>query len=203
MHTYRKIPGVWSLSYPRVLVGQLRAVFCAAALALLLYPSGTQHAAMASRSTYGSRLIHGLTTVPIASRLLQSPLRLRGGVEDVDKKEDHDERAERDHKLIQELQGMRSQCSTMAERITMITREVDDHMAVAQILKDYAPERACKRLVGGVLITSTVGDVLPAIEKETTMLSKAVADLSERLQEQRSAMEEFQSKHKIRISAAR
>ena len=133
-----------------------------------------------------------------------SALRLQGGDdEDEDNQEDDEERSQRDQNLIRELQGMRSQCSALAERLSLIEQEIDGHGAAAGILRAYAPERPCKRLVGGVLIGSTVGEVLPALEDELGKLSKAASDLGSKLRERRDAMEAFKREHKIRITPGR
>ena len=126
---------------------------------------------------------------------------LRGGGDDEEEKGEEDpERAQRDNELIKELQSMRSQCTQLGERITMIEKEIEEHASAAIVLREYAATRPCKRMVGGVLIDSTVGEVLPAVENEGAMLTKAVEDMIGKLTERRDAMEEFKRTHNIRVS---
>jgi prefoldin subunit 2 len=141
---------------------------------------------------------------PLERKSALSALRLQGGDgEDEDHQEDDEERSQRDQNLIRELQGMRSQCSSLVERLSLIEQEIDGHGAAAEILRAYAPERPCKRLVGGVLIGSTVGEVLPALEDELGKLSRAASDLGSKLRERRDAMEAFKREHNIRITPGR
>mmetsp|Transcript_46737 Transcript_46737/g.111278 ORF Transcript_46737/g.111278 Transcript_46737/m.111278 type:complete len:211 (-) Transcript_46737:315-947(-) len=129
-------------------------------------------------------------------------LRMRGGGKD-DEEEEDPARAQKDNELISQLQGMRNQCTQLTERISMIETEIEDHASAANVLRDYAAARPCKRMVGGVLIDSTVGEVLPAVENEGAMLTKAVEDLIGKLRERRDTLEEFKRTHNIRVSAGR
>ena len=50
---------------------------------------------------------------------------------------------------------------------------------MSEALKNVDPDRKCYRLVGGVLVESTVGEVLPALESNREMVCEAarVCDL--------------------------
>ena len=141
--------------------------------------------------------------VRVSSTVRHLLLRGGGGDEEEKKEEEDPERAQRDNQLISELQSMRSQCTQLGERITMIEKEIEEHASAAIVLREYAETRPCKRMVGGVLIDSTVGEVLPAVENEGAMLTKAVEDMIGKLKERRHVMEEFKRTHNIRVSNTR
>lgn len=46
------------------------------------------------------------------------------------------------------------------------------HSLVTEALKEVNPERKCYRLIGGVLVESTVKEVLPALESNKEMVSR-------------------------------
>lgn len=54
--------------------------------------------------------------------------------------------------------------------------------------------RNCYRLVGDVLVQRTVGEALPAVERNKAGLEGVVAKLQAQLAEQQKALAEFQSK---------
>jgi prefoldin subunit 2 len=109
------------------------------------------------------------------------------------------EKMEHDKALIGELQAMRNDCSKLKKRLNMLGEEIQEHAEAAQVLEKVDGARPCKRAVGGVLIDSTVGEVLPALYNEMTMLTKASDDITGKLDELQKQMAAFTKKHDIRI----
>jgi len=105
----------------------------------------------------------------------------------------------RDKELIQKLQGMRNEASAIFQRREMLEQEVEDHALVSGVLKQHDGQRRCYRSVGGVLMESTVGDVLPAVGKEQEMLAKAHSEMTAKLISCQKDIREFQEKHGIRM----
>ena len=125
---------------------------------------------------------------------------LRGGSDhDEDEPEQPRDGSGHDKALINQLQTMRSECNEVAEKISSLEQERDDHEMVASILAGFAPSRRCYRSVGGILMERTVGHVVPEIRNETGMLTRALGDLSKGLVERQRAMEAFQAEHSIRV----
>jgi prefoldin subunit 2 len=109
------------------------------------------------------------------------------------------EKMERDKELIAQLQGMRNECNKLKRRIKTVSEEIEEHEAAANVLGKFDSARPCKRAVGGVLMESSVGEVLPAVQNEQALLAKAAEEMTAKLRESEKQMAEFQKKHDIRI----
>lgn len=109
------------------------------------------------------------------------------------------EKLEHDKALIGELQGMRNDCSKLKKRLNMLGEEIQEHAEAAKVLETVDGARPCKRAVGGVLIDSTVGEVLPALYNEMQMLTKASDEITGKIGELQNQMSAFTKKNDIRI----
>ncbi|WFD17924.1 Cochaperone prefoldin complex subunit [Malassezia caprae] len=68
------------------------------------------------------------------------------------------------------IQQRRTELQTIAEKVSEIESDADEHRLVITTLADVykkEPERTCFRLIGGVLVERTVKDVLETLQ--TTM----------------------------------
>lgn len=130
---------------------------------------------------------------------------LRGGdgedgavaLSDAERREN--EKIERDKALIAQLQGMRNECNKLKKRINTLREEIEEHESAANVLGKFDSARPCKRAVGGVLMESSVGEILPAVQNEQKLLAKAMEEMTAKLHENEKQMNEFQKKHDIRI----
>lgn len=122
----------------------------------------------------------------------------KDGTADATSKEEM-EKMERDKVLIAQLQAMRRECQGLKKRISTVGEEIDDHKMAAGVIEKFPVSRPCKRAIGGVLIESTTGEVLPALRNEIVLLTKASEDLTAKLRDIEKQMTAFQSKHNIRI----
>lgn len=66
---------------------------------------------------------------------------------------------------IQQLQGLKTDYQMIYEKLAEMEMELQEHQVVIDALLPVEPSRRCHRLVGGVLVERTVGEVLPALEK--------------------------------------
>jgi len=62
--------------------------------------------------------------------------------------------------------------------------------------------RRCYRLVGGVLVERTVGEVLPAVTKNRDGLLDITKQLREQLQKKSTELNEFATKYKIQVKGS-
>jgi prefoldin subunit 2 len=113
--------------------------------------------------------------------------------------EPEEDKVNRDRALIQQLQAMRGELSSMAERIGAIEGEIEEHNLAVDVLKDYDDSRLCHRAVGGVLMEQTVGTVRPALASELDMLGKAHSDLQEKIRKTEEAILKFQNDNGIKV----
>lgn len=73
--------------------------------------------------------------------------------------------------ILANYKRMASECTTIATKIQDLKMEKDEHRLVIDLLKDLEPERKSFRLVGGVLVERTVGEVKPIVEENFTGVS--------------------------------
>jgi|SaaInlStandDraft_6_1057023.scaffolds.fasta_scaffold109739_1 chaperonin cofactor prefoldin len=66
-------------------------------------------------------------------------------------------------------------------------------------LKPLDAGRRCYRMVGGVLVERTVGEVLPAVESNKTKISESVEKLKEVMYRKDKEVREYQAKYKIKF----
>ena len=59
-------------------------------------------------------------------------------------------------------------------------------------VKDFEPTRRCWRLVGGVLIEKTVGEVVPALKENIDLLNKAIETYQGTMQKKEKEIFEYE-----------
>ncbi|CAG9460563.1 unnamed protein product [Pedinophyceae sp. YPF-701] len=101
--------------------------------------------------------------------------------------------------IIQQFQQMNQNFQTLAQKLNEMEADLQEHGQVLKVLAPMDKERKCCRLVSGVLVERTVGEVMPAVQKNHDMIQGAVAKFKEQLDAKRKEIAAFQTKHKIRI----
>uniref|UniRef100_UPI00358E00D7 prefoldin subunit 2 n=1 Tax=Myxine glutinosa TaxID=7769 RepID=UPI00358E00D7 len=96
-----------------------------------------------------------------------------------------------------QLAALRLQLRNLANRAAEIDMESAEHRLVINALKDVEPERRCFRMVGGVLMERTVGEVLPALELNYNQIVKSLENLNQKVTEKSQALNAFRAKHNI------
>uniref|UniRef100_A0A0G4F6D9 Prefoldin subunit 2 n=1 Tax=Chromera velia CCMP2878 TaxID=1169474 RepID=A0A0G4F6D9_9ALVE len=84
------------------------------------------------------------------------------------------------HAASQQVEAERTQ---LMSKINEMADQVADHGRVLDAFKGVEPERRCYRLVGGVLVESTMSDVKPQIESHKGRIEKLIEDLKAQLAE--------------------
>ncbi len=70
---------------------------------------------------------------------------------------------------------------TMRRKIDQLDKELQDHVLVLQQLENLDAGRRCFRLIGGVLVERTVGEVRPLIETQKAQLLDLLNKMAEEL----------------------
>ena len=65
--------------------------------------------------------------------------------------------------IIRRYQAMTAECAKLVEKVTELEVDRNEHRLVAETLGPLDPNRRAFRLVGGVLVQRTVGEVLPSV----------------------------------------
>jgi len=104
--------------------------------------------------------------------------------------------------VIQQYQHMKLEINELVMKINELEGEHHEHQLVISSIEKLEPSRKCFRLVGGVLVERTVGEVLPAVRKNSETLASSIFQLSQELEKRERELSNFVSKYKIRIKGA-
>lgn len=95
--------------------------------------------------------------------------------------------------------GLRSELNQLYSKITELEMELSEHSLVIGAIQPLDKGRKCFRMIGGVLVERTVGEVLPAVQRNKEGLEEVIARLSEALLKKKKELTEFEAKYKIKI----
>ena len=95
------------------------------------------------------------------------------------------------------LNLMREQCTDIASKVNAMEMDKTEHTLVIQALEPLPEERKCFRMIGNVVVERTVGEVLPAVQKNRDQISEMISKMTETLSAKQKEADEFQKKHKI------
>ncbi|CAK9803726.1 Prefoldin subunit 2 [Anthophora quadrimaculata] len=101
--------------------------------------------------------------------------------------------------ILSEFQMLRNEQRAMANKLSEMEMELNEHKIVIDTLKNVDPRRKCYRMTGGVLCERTVEDVMPALVTNKEQLIKVIDALNEQLTNKGIEINEFKEKHNIRI----
>eukprot|EP01039_Chlorochromonas_danica_P001799 gene1797-1965_t len=120
---------------------------------------------------------------------------------------------ENPEEILGNYKKMMAECQQIASKIQELTMERDEHKLVVDTLGKLESDRRAFRLVGGVLVERTVGEIFPTVSQNYEGLQELLKKLEESLkskdserraykekygimtQEERDAMMKNQSKH--------
>ncbi|OEH75356.1 prefoldin subunit 2 [Cyclospora cayetanensis] len=83
--------------------------------------------------------------------------------------------------LRQQLQRLEKERMALTNTIAELQQDSSDHQLVLDAFKDLEPSRRCYRLVGGVLVERSVGEVQPALEQHKAKVAEALKTLEAQL----------------------
>uniref|UniRef100_A0A6B2LPG8 Prefoldin subunit 2 n=1 Tax=Arcella intermedia TaxID=1963864 RepID=A0A6B2LPG8_9EUKA len=98
-------------------------------------------------------------------------------------------------KDVQALQRMQADYKAISRKIGELEMQKDEHNLVLKALSKLEPSRRCYRLVGGVLVERTVGEVSPAVNSNKENIEKSIDTLMGELKERNNQMNEFAREH--------
>jgi prefoldin subunit 2 len=105
--------------------------------------------------------------------------------------------------LTAELQGQydrfKSTLSQLSQKIGELESEADEHKLVLETLTPLDKGRKCFRMVGGVLVEKTVGEVIPLLETTKSGLEKALETLASDYKKTEKDLHEWQKANKVQI----
>uniref|UniRef100_A0A7S2EK20 Prefoldin subunit 2 n=1 Tax=Ditylum brightwellii TaxID=49249 RepID=A0A7S2EK20_9STRA len=76
--------------------------------------------------------------------------------------------------VLVKYKELTAECSNLVNKITELEQDRNEHKLVEETLKPLDPNRRAFRLVGGVLVERTVGEVLPSVASNRSNVSLSV-----------------------------
>jgi len=104
-----------------------------------------------------------------------------------------------EQEVVQRFSDMRSEVGQIWSKVNELEGEMQEHDLVIKAIKEMDPKRKCFRLVGGVLVERTIGEVLPAVETNKQGITGIKDQLFQQFETKKEELKEFQDKYKIRV----
>lgn len=93
--------------------------------------------------------------------------------------------------------SVQSECQQILGKISELNLEKDEHKLVVDTMKGLESGRRAYRLVGGVLVERTVGEILPIVESNYAGISEVLTKLDSTLKIKDVERKTFKEKHGI------
>jgi len=78
---------------------------------------------------------------------------------------------------------LQSECASLINKITELEMDRNEHRLVEETLTPLEENRRAFRLVGGILVERTVGEVLPSVISNRNNLDQLIETVASKLQE--------------------
>ncbi|KAL8618526.1 hypothetical protein ACOMHN_000671 [Nucella lapillus] len=101
--------------------------------------------------------------------------------------------------IIAGFQELRQQQRNIASRIAEVEMDLKEHELVIGTLNESAPDRRCYRMVGGVLVERTVGEVLPTLVTNKDQMTQFVENMNKQLEVKGREVNVYREENNIRI----
>mmetsp|Transcript_3825 Transcript_3825/g.10021 ORF Transcript_3825/g.10021 Transcript_3825/m.10021 type:complete len:131 (-) Transcript_3825:218-610(-) len=95
------------------------------------------------------------------------------------------------------LRSMRQECQELAIKINTLEMDKTEHELVMAALKPLDTDRKCFRMIGNVVVERTVGEVLPAVEKNKDQIKGTIDQFTELMSKKQQEANDFAATHKI------
>ncbi|KAM0692651.1 hypothetical protein Q7P36_007206 [Cladosporium allicinum] len=89
-------------------------------------------------------------------------------------------------------------CRTEAKK-KPITNQLSPARLVLETLTPLPTTRKCFRMINGVLVERTVGDVLPQLQSNSDNMNKVLVELAKQYKTKQDDMEKWKKKNKIQV----
>eukprot|EP00300_Choanocystis_sp_HF-7_P043005 c9646_g1_i1.p1 GENE.c9646_g1_i1~~c9646_g1_i1.p1 ORF type:complete len:157 (-),score=44.98 c9646_g1_i1:123-542(-) len=102
---------------------------------------------------------------------------------------------------IRHYQVLKYESQQLMRQVRELDSQRNEHRLVIEALVRLPSERRCYRMIGGVLVERTVGEVIPAITGNVEKIEETNMAMMERLKAKDAEALDFQIKHNIRVQA--
>eukprot|EP00656_Telonema_subtile_P017005 TRINITY_DN19021_c0_g1_i2.p1 TRINITY_DN19021_c0_g1~~TRINITY_DN19021_c0_g1_i2.p1 ORF type:complete len:178 (+),score=68.96 TRINITY_DN19021_c0_g1_i2:132-665(+) len=99
--------------------------------------------------------------------------------------------------IINQFQKLKTEKNELSSKMAEIKMDKNEHEMCIKTMAPFDASRKCWRLVGGVLVERTVGEVLPAIKENVANIDELLAKLDKMHDDKESEMIDFMKKYNI------
>lgn len=99
------------------------------------------------------------------------------------------------------FQLLRQELKEIEAKEIQLEIDLQQHERVLETISKLAPERRAFRLVGEVLVQSTVGDIRPTLKEQIENLKEAVAQFKQNIDLKQKEIRKFQEDNKIQFTS--
>ena len=99
--------------------------------------------------------------------------------------------------ILGTYQNLMAECRNIATKIGELNLEKDEHRLVIDTMSKLDSARTAYRLVGGVLVERTTGEILPAIQQQYDGISTLLEKLDETLKTKEAERKAYKEKYGI------
>lgn len=110
-------------------------------------------------------------------------------------------RAPTDQEITVKFNAFKSELQSLAQKIGELEQDSDEYKLVVNTITPMSGDRKCFRLVGGVLVERTVGEVLPALKANQDGIKGLLEKLVEQYKSKDTEFLAFQKEHRIQIGS--
>jgi prefoldin subunit 2 len=103
-----------------------------------------------------------------------------------------------EQEVIASYRRMLKECQDIRRKIAELEQEAQEHRLVMDTLGDIEESRRAYRLVGGVLVERTVGEVLPSVSQNLVGLEQVLVNLRSTLSQVETEAAQWKIKYGIR-----
>lgn len=102
--------------------------------------------------------------------------------------------------VLAKYKELQNECTNLVTKISELEVDRNEHKLVEETLEPLEKDRRAFRLVGGVLVERTVGEVLPSVSSNRANLDTVIKTLETRLTTKQKDTAEWKAKYNIKTA---
>ncbi|CAF1083493.1 unnamed protein product [Rotaria sp. Silwood1] len=112
--------------------------------------------------------------------------------------------AEEQQKIVSGFQGLRDEQTQLVQKTQDLEMDLKEHDLVLSTLSTITDkQRRCYRMIGGVLIEHTVGEVVPALQANREQINNVIESFKQKTEEKAKELTTYKQKYDIHFSYER
>ncbi|XP_074599486.1 prefoldin 2 [Brevipalpus obovatus] len=98
-------------------------------------------------------------------------------------------------KVLAGLKELQNHQRAINSKILELEHDLNEHVLVTEALKEVDPKRKCFRLIGGVLVEKSVGEILPSVLANKDLIGQTIEALKDKATQKSNEIRQYVEKH--------